>query len=66
MTWKRSTYCGSASCVEWRRSTYCGTSACVEVVKTNSVSVRDGKDRTGPVLTFEPGDWAAFIAWCVR
>jgi Domain of unknown function (DUF397) len=30
----------------------------------STVSVRDGKDPSGPVLTFTVGRWKAFIAGC--
>jgi hypothetical protein len=50
----------------WRKSTYSGGNggACVEVADNLSglVAVRDSKDRTGPVLTFTPAQWAAFTA----
>lgn len=36
---------------------------CVEVATTeNAVHVRDSKDPGGPVLTFTPAAWAAFVA----
>ncbi|MFD5465542.1 DUF397 domain-containing protein [Kitasatospora sp. NPDC127059] len=49
----------------WTKSTYSGTEGgnCVEVAASPSaVHVRDSKDKTGPVLTFSPEAWAAFIA----
>jgi hypothetical protein len=50
----------------WIKSSYsyaCGN--CVEVQREdNSVSVRDGKDPSGPVLTFTLDQWQAFIAGC--
>jgi hypothetical protein len=50
----------------WVKSSYsyaCGN--CVEVQREDSnVSVRDGKDPSGPVLTFTVGRWKAFIAGC--
>nr|WP_203729413.1 DUF397 domain-containing protein [Streptomyces sp. SID12501] len=47
------------------KSSYSGTqSNCVEVAPTatGGRAVRDSKDQTGPMLTFAPGDWQAFIA----
>ncbi|MEU4095058.1 DUF397 domain-containing protein [Streptomyces sp. NPDC026673] len=36
---------------------------CVEVATTrNAVHVRDSKDPGGPVLSFTPAAWAAFVA----
>ncbi len=40
---------------QWRKkSTYCDTASCVEVATAfdGIVGVRDGKDASGPVLTF--------------
>jgi Domain of unknown function (DUF397) len=38
---------------------------CVEVQREDtSVSVRDSKDPSGPVLTFTPDEWKAFTAGC--
>lgn len=38
------------------------TGNCVEARRTKSgVQLRDSKDPTGPVLTFTPAEWAAFI-----
>ncbi|MCW6006128.1 DUF397 domain-containing protein [Micromonospora sp. CPCC 205371] len=49
--------------VLWRQSSYCESNACVEVALAQPlVAVRDGKDRTGPVLTFEVEQWRAFVA----
>jgi hypothetical protein len=48
----------------WRKSTRSGSSGnCVEVADNlpGVVAVRDSKDRTGPVLTFTPGEWKAFV-----
>ena len=50
----------------WIKSSYsyaCGN--CVEVQREgSSVSVRDCKDPSGPVLTFTLDQWKAFIAGC--
>ena len=51
---------------DWWKSTRSGNggSDCVEVAKNlpGVVGMRDSKDRSGPVLTFEPAAWSAFIA----
>lgn len=51
---------------QWRASSYSGTNGgnCVEVARNlpGIVAVRDSKDRTGPLLTFSPAQWAAFTA----
>jgi hypothetical protein len=51
--------------VQWRTSSHSGGSgtACVEVANmTQRVMARDSKDPSGPVLTFSPGEWRAFLA----
>ncbi|GAA3762907.1 DUF397 domain-containing protein [Plantactinospora mayteni] len=49
----------------WRKSTRSGNggSTCVEVAKNlpEIVGVRDSKDQYGPVLTFGPAAWRAFV-----
>ena len=46
----------------WRKSTRSGNNGCVEVAFVEDhVGVRDSKDRRGPVLTFTPTEWTAFI-----
>lgn len=49
----------------WRKSTRSdnGGASCVEVAKNlpGIIGVRDSKDRSGPVLTFDPSVWAAFV-----
>jgi hypothetical protein len=49
----------------WRKSSRSGTQGgnCVEVAGNLAgvVAVRDSKDPTGPVLTFSPAAWRAFI-----
>ena len=49
----------------WRKSSFSGSgNNCVEVATNlpGVVAVRDSKDRSGPVLTFTPSEWSAFIA----
>ncbi|MFF5130753.1 DUF397 domain-containing protein [Streptomyces syringium] len=51
-------------CALWFKSTYSGTdSNCVEVAHALGViGVRDSKDPCGPILTFDPVTWRAFVA----
>jgi hypothetical protein len=51
----------------WRRSSYSnnGGADCVEVglsAEAESVLVRDTKDRSGPILRFNPPTWRVFAA----
>lgn len=48
---------------EWRRSTYCANGACtlVRLTDDGTVQVADSKQTNGPVLTFDPDAWQAFI-----
>ena len=54
----------------WRKSTRSGTNGggCVEVADNlpGVVAVRDSKDPAGPVLTFEPKAWLAFVSLAAR
>jgi hypothetical protein len=48
----------------WRTSSRSGDNgACVEVRRTDGgdAQMRDSKDRPGPVLTFTPTAWTAFL-----
>ncbi|WFE37635.1 DUF397 domain-containing protein [Micromonospora sp. WMMD998] len=50
----------------WNKSTRSGQSECVEVADNlvgvvGVVGVRDSKDPAGPVLTFAPDAWRAFV-----
>ncbi|MEV0155382.1 DUF397 domain-containing protein [Micromonospora sp. NPDC050686] len=49
----------------WRKSTRSGNNGgdCVEVADNlpGTVAVRDSKDPAGPVLTFRPAAWRAFL-----
>jgi hypothetical protein len=44
-----------------RRSDGGGNCVEVAVAADGTIGVRDSKDRTGPVLAFTPGEWAAFL-----
>jgi hypothetical protein len=47
----------------WRRASGCVGGDCVEIRETNGrVEVRDSKDQTGDVLTFDPHAWMDFLA----
>lgn len=50
----------------WRKSSYSGHNGgnCVEVADNlpGGIAVRDSKDPSGPVLTFTPAEWRAFVA----
>ncbi|MFG1658580.1 DUF397 domain-containing protein [Micromonospora chersina] len=54
----------------WRKSTRSGSNggACVEVAANlpGVVGVRDSKDPAGPVLTFTPETWRAFVTFAKR
>jgi hypothetical protein len=51
---------------EWHTSSFSGSNGggCMEVARNlpGLVAVRDSKDRTGPTLSFTPGQWQAFTA----
>lgn len=49
----------------FRKSSYSmQEGGCVEVADTatGSRAIRDSKDQAGPILTFAPGGWQAFLA----
>jgi hypothetical protein len=49
----------------WRKSTHSGAQGdCIEVADDvpGAIPVRDSKHLTGPVLTFTPEAWRAFVA----
>ncbi len=47
---------------DWHTSTHSGGNGCVEVAHPgDTVRVRDSKDPAGPILTFGPDQWQAFI-----
>jgi hypothetical protein len=69
--WRKSSYSGSSGqeCVEvaavWRKSSHSGGggSECVEVARLSRdrTLVRDSKNPDGPMLSFTPAEWAAFL-----
>jgi hypothetical protein len=50
--------------ITWRKSSRSGAAGhCVEVASTRAaILVRDSKDATGPVLSFDTPDWTGFLA----
>jgi hypothetical protein len=45
----------------WRRSTRCGTSTCVEVAKVeDQYLIRDSKNPSAAALSFTKEEWVAF------
>ena len=48
----------------WRKSSHSGANGhCVEIAEpAGEVAVRDSKDRSGPLLTFDRGGWRDFVA----
>ncbi|XVV11193.1 DUF397 domain-containing protein [Actinoplanes sp. CA-131856] len=51
--------------LNWRTSSRSGGANCVEVAldeETGQVHMRDSKDRSGPVLTFDRATFRAFVA----
>jgi len=47
----------------WRKSKACANNACIEIAELpQSFFVRDSKNATGSVLTFNRADWGTFIA----
>jgi hypothetical protein len=48
----------------WKKSSRSGTGNCVEIrmTETGDIQVRDSKDPDGPVLTFMPAQWDAFVS----
>ncbi|MET9290502.1 DUF397 domain-containing protein [Streptomyces sp. NPDC003077] len=76
VTWRSSSYSNQegGACVEiadpsavaWRKSTYSNNDGgmCIEIADgvPALVPVRDSKNPTGPVLTFSPAAFGAFVA----
>lgn len=47
---------------KWRKGSRSGRTGCVEFVQViDGVLVRDSKDPTGPVLSFEKPEWERFV-----
>ena len=47
---------------EWQKSSYCGSAACVEVAVTSqAVLVRDSKNPENAPLSFTKDEWSAFV-----
>lgn len=44
-----------------RRSSLDGSCVEVRLLSSGTVEVRDAKDKTGPVLSFTPEEWEAFL-----
>jgi Domain of unknown function (DUF397) len=62
MIWASEQSEGASGYAEWRKSTRSGSNGCVEVAfSSDRIAVRDSKDRSGPVLTFTPTEWEAFV-----
>lgn len=63
--WTKSSYSvtGDSVEVQFVKSTYSSTNgSCVEVAASpEQILVRDSKDQDGPVLTFTPAEWDAFV-----
>lgn len=54
-----------SSSMVWRKSSYSGgDNECIEVADgvPGDIPVRDSKNIAGPVLTFTPDAWQAFLA----
>lgn len=49
--------------LDWRKATASGGGGCVEVapLPDGGVAVRDSKDQSGPVLTFNRREWVSFL-----
>lgn len=46
----------------WRRSTYCADAACVEVAEDGDrILMRDSNDTSQPYLDFDRADWQLFV-----
>lgn len=64
--WMKSSFSLLGECVEFHKSSFsCGNGNCVEMsnctCEGTNILVRDSKDKDGPVLTFTPGEWEAFV-----
>jgi hypothetical protein len=45
----------------WFKSSFSNAGGCLEVNMGPMIRVRDSKDRGGPVLSFTPREWDAFV-----
>ena len=51
----------SMDSVSWQRSSFCGTTTCVEVARVGGeILVRDSKNPQMRPLSFDEAEWAAF------
>jgi hypothetical protein len=47
----------------FRKSSYSNNAGCVEIAfVSGNVLMRDSKDVNGPVLSFKPHEWSAFLS----
>lgn len=63
--YQTSSRCADGTCVEvgYHTSSHCAGRECVEVgASETAILVRDGKNKTGHVLTFTPNAWAEFMS----
>ena len=52
-----------SSRLDWRRSTYCGTESCIEVaILDDRAYVRSSKDAEGAYMVFDKEEWRNFLA----
>jgi hypothetical protein len=53
----------NGNCLEarWKKATASGAGDCVEARTEGVVQVRDSKDKDGPVLSYTPAEWDAFL-----
>jgi hypothetical protein len=64
---RKATASAAGNCVEvaFHKATASGTSGCVEVASCQcnetTVYVRDSKNKTGPVLSFDRDSWTTFL-----
>jgi len=47
----------------WKKSSFSDSAGCVEIAREGSLTlVRDSKDPAGPILSFTPHEWIAFLS----
>ncbi|MEU5592465.1 DUF397 domain-containing protein [Streptomyces sp. NPDC020298] len=75
--WRKSSYssdqggecveCAPLGALSWRKSSHSSDQGgnCVEVAELPeaAVAVRDSKNTTGPILSFEPAVFSRFLSW---